>query len=224
MRRRAARRRYGGATALRTLLGLGLLAIMLGGSLAPFRKELWSERPAPIVAAVPRNDDEKPPTPALEIEFPPEEAESITLPIGVGPSGLQAEGKIHRTKNFKSHQEAVDMAKPGDAVIFDSTDARPVVVLRNLRDIQFISGSASWELHGDLVDCQFLFHEAKKIDQREGRLERCVFFRCPMKNTNLIHADAVSFYFDEHSPLHPKDNPSDGKAPILFLPALSATC
>src|SRR5262249_28536105 len=57
----------------------------------------------------------------------------------------------------------------------------------------------------------------KQVTQRAGRLQRCVFFRCPMKQTHLIHTDAVSFYFDERSPLHPKDNPDAGKIPMLLL-------
>ncbi len=210
-----------GNRGMRAALALGLLMLMLGGSLLAFRKEIWKDVLRPAATAQTKNGDEKPPKdepepiagPNIDEPAPPD----APIPIGAGDSGIKMEGKIHRTKNFKSHQEAVDAAEPGDAVIFDSADARPILVLRPLRDVQFISGAAAWELHADLVDCQFILHEAKRIEQRSGKLERCVFFRCPMKHSLLTHTDAVSFYFDERSPLHPKDNPGGGKSPILFL-------
>jgi hypothetical protein len=124
---------------------------------------------------------------------------------------------VLRTRDFKSHQEAVDAAKPGDSVVFDSADARPVIVQRPLHDVQFLSGAAAWELHADVVDCQWILHEAKSFTQRAGRLERCAFYRCPLRRAFLTHADAVSFYFDERAPLHPKDNPDAGKTSALWL-------
>lgn len=218
----------------RVLFAMTLLLLMLGGSLLFFRKDLWKQpvKPAPTevvekkaselppkVEPKPPIEKDKEPEPKKEPEKdkkdepPPIKDEPLTpLPIGVGESGLRAGAKIHRTKAFKSHQEAVDAAQPGDSVIFDSADARPVLVQQPIRDVQFISGSATWELHADLIDCQFILHEAKQLTQMAGRMERCVFFRCPMKRTHLIHADAVSMYFDDRSPMHP-----DPKAPILFL-------
>ena len=204
------------------LIAFGALCLMLGSSLLLFRKELWKDLPKPVetVQSQPREDDNPLPKdepPPEEKKEPPPKFEGPAPPIGVGESGLQAGGKIHRTKNFKSHQEAVDAAVPGDAVIFDSPDTKPIVVQNMLRDVQFISGSATWELHADVIDCQFFFHETKQLVQMEGKMERCAFFRCPTKKTHLIHADAVSFYFDESSPLHPKDNPDNGKTPLLQL-------
>ena len=155
--------------------------------------------------------------PPVEIVVPKEEPPLGPLPVGVGESGLRDGATVHRTKNYKSHQEAVDACKPGDAVIFDSPDPRPIVLIKPLRDVQFLSGQATWEVHADLIDCQFLYHETRQFVQRGGKLERCVFFRCPMKQTLLLHADAVSFYFDERSPLHPKDNPDAGRTPALQL-------
>jgi Inner membrane component of T3SS, cytoplasmic domain len=236
VRQRTARMHARSNKTKRVLFAVGLLALMLGGSLLLFRKDFWKKADRPAPAAVvekkepdqpakidhepPKDKDkenEKPPDkekkdePAIKVEpmKPP--------PIGIGESGLRAGAKIHRTRTFKSHQEAVDAAEPGDSVIFDSADAKPIVVHKPIRDVQFLSGSASWELHADLIDCQFLFHETKQFEQMAGRMERCVFFRCPMKRTHLIHADAVSMYFDERSPLHPTFNPDQGRTPTLLL-------
>lgn len=204
----------------KALIAFCFLVLMLTGSAFAFRKDIWKE-PAKPVAQTEIKVEEPPTEGPIErgpIEPPvPKVPVLAALPVGVGPSGLKVEGKIHRARSFKSHQEAVDAAQPGDAVIFDSIDAKPIVVQRPLVDIQFLSGSATWELHADLVDCQFLYHETRQFIQRAGKLQRCVFFRCPIKHTDLIHADAVSFYFDERSPLHPKDNPDGGKSPTLLL-------
>jgi pSer/pThr/pTyr-binding forkhead associated (FHA) protein len=207
----------------RALIAFLVLLLMLGGSVFAFRKELWKERPRPVETVQSKEEEkpaekkepeeqkqEEPPPPMKEPELPP-------LAIGAGEAGQVAGGKVLRTKDFKSHQEAVEAAGAGDSVIFDSPDAKPIVVQKPIRDVQFISGSATWELHTDLIDCQFILHETKQIIQRAGRLQRCVFFRCLMKQTHLIYSDAVSFYFDERSPLHPKDNPDAGKTPILLL-------
>jgi hypothetical protein len=210
--------------AMRALLALGLLMLMLGGSLLLFRKDVWKEPTKPIDVAEEKKEESKPvpdnpePPPGPMIDVPAGPQTPLEpLGIGAGAAGARADAKVLRTKNFKSHQEAVDAAAPGDSVIFDTPDTQPIVVVKPLRDVQFLSGAASWELHADLVDCQFLFHETKQMIQRGGRLERCAFYRCPMKQTRLVHADAVSFYFDERSPLRPKDNPDNGKTPILDL-------
>lgn len=218
----------------RVLFATLLLLVMLGGSLLAFRKEFWKPRdkPTPVETVqnrepettLPKND----PDPPIDKEKEKEKEKTPDVPtikddplkpltIGVGESGQKAGAKIHRTKSFKSHQEAVDAAQPGDSVIFDSSDSKPVLVQMPIRDVQFISGSATWELHADLIDCQFIFHEAKQFLQKAGKMERCAFFRCPMKQTHLIHTDAVSMYFDDRSPLHPKDNPDQGKTPAVLL-------
>jgi hypothetical protein len=208
----------------RVLLAVIMLISMLAGSLLLFRKELWKAPSAPSAVSTSNpTEGEKPPPsenpdPANEpVVENPLDGSLGPLAIGIGPSGLHEKGKIHRTRSFKSHQAAIDLAQPGDSVIFDSVDPKPIVVLKPMRDVQFISGSATWEIHADLIDCQFIFHEMKQFNQLAGKLERGVFFRCPMKQTRLIHADAVSFYFDERSSLHPKDNPQNGRSPALLL-------
>ena len=209
------------------VMALILMGLMIGGSYFVLRKDLWKDPAKPAVVVVPaEKEDEKPPPqddpPLVEKkDDPPLPKVGVRPPnvggIGIGPSGLREGMKIHRTRNFKSHQLAVDAAHPGDSVIFDSIDPNPIVVTQPLRDIQFISGAATWEIHDTLIECQFIFHEMKQFVQHEGKMEQCVFFRCPMKKTHLKHADDVSFYFDERSPLHPKDNPDGGKSPILLL-------
>ncbi|MCE9532947.1 MAG: FHA domain-containing protein [Planctomycetes bacterium] len=193
-------------------LALFLLFIMFGGSALLFRKDLWPAPAPKPVAQVEKPKEEEKPLPKEEpIEVP---VVKIEEPKKIDTAFT---GKVHRTRTYKSHQEAVDAARPGDSVIFDSADAKPIVVEKPIRDVQFISGIATWEVHADLIDCQFIYHETKQFLQNAGKMERSVFFRCPMKQTHLTHADAVSFYFDERSPLHPKDNPDGGKSPILLL-------
>jgi hypothetical protein len=208
--------------AMRVTIALGVLMLMLGGSVIAFRQEFWKKPETRSTIATTATEKEPPP----KIIEKPEESKRIepapelpALPlapiaIGAGPSGLTEKGKVLRTRQFKTHQEAVDSARPGDSVIFDSIDTRPIVVTRPLRDVQFLSGEASWEIHADIVDCQWVFHAAKQFLQRAGKAEQCVFFRCPMKQTRFVHADAVSLYFDERTPLHPRDNPA-GREPIL---------
>ncbi len=224
--RRSARRsrpsRKSGKNWRGILIGVSLLGLMLGGSLLIFRKDLWKTNPRQTVENEASKEQEQPvsdvPDPMPPKEEPKEPIfELAPLGYGAGPSGLKAGAKIHRSSKFKSHQEAVDAAQPGDSVIFDSRDDKPIEVKKQVVDVQFISGSGKWEIHADMIDCQFILHEMPQFIQKAGRLERCVFFRCPMKNTYLIHADTVSMYFDEHSPLHPKDNGEGGQRPILQL-------
>ncbi len=237
VRQRTARMHAASSKKKRVLFAVALLALMLGGSLLFFRKEFWKPSAKALPAEVVQTNEPEPQPPKVDPEPPAKDKEKDKekekdkkddpppakddglkpLPIGIGESGLRAGTKIHRTKNYKSHQEAVDAAQPGDSVIFDSADARPVLVQNPIRDVQFISGSATWELHADLIDCQFIYHEAKQMMQMAGKMERCVFFRCPMKRTHLIHADSVSMYFDDRSPLHPIFNPDQGKTPALQL-------
>jgi hypothetical protein len=221
--RRSKRATKGGKNWRGILIGLLLLGIMLGGSLLIFRKELWKPQQKHVVENdTPTKEEDTPPPPKDPKEPPKDDPKEPAIEIaplgfGAGPSGLKAGAKIHRTSKFKSHQEAVDAAAPGDSVIFDTRDDKPIEVKKQLVDVQFISGSSKWEIHADVIDCQFILHEMPEFIQKAGRLEHCVFYRCPMKNTHLIYSNTVSMYFDEHSPLHPKDNGEGGKRPILQL-------
>ncbi len=197
----------------RIFAGVAMIVIMLAGSSVLLRKEWWKDTP---------HEEERPPiveTKVLEIEpaVAPSKPKRIRGPIGACESGLLATGKVHRTRHFKSHQAAVDAAAPGDSVIFDSADVNSIVVRKPVKDVQFLSGSASWELRADLIDCQFFFHEAKQIEQRSGKLEGCAFFHCSLLQTHLTHTDAVSFYFDERTILNPNDRPNGSKRARLLL-------
>ena len=133
--------------------------------------------PAPVGFAV---NTEPPPLP-------------YSLPVGAAkPSTSSA--RVHFTSQV-GVQAAVDSADPGDAVVFDAPGVGNLVVRRPLKDVQFIGGSAAWELRADLTDCQFFWHTPARMTQGAARMERCAFYQSHGPATHLMHADAVTFYY-----------------------------
>lgn len=116
-----------------------------------------------------------------------------SLPVGAA-KGSTGSGKIYFTSQ-SSAQAAVDAVQEGDAVVFDAPGVGNIVVRRPIKDVQFIGGSAAWELRGDLADCQFFWHTPARMIQGAARMERCAFYQSHGPATHLTHADAVSFYF-----------------------------
>lgn len=117
-----------------------------------------------------------------------------TLPMGAARAATGDAGRLFFTSQGGA-QAAVDAAQAGDAVVFDAPGVAPVMVRRALKDVQFIGGSAAWELHADLTDCQFFWHTPASMMQKSGRLERAAFYQSHGPATQLNHADAVSFYY-----------------------------
>ncbi len=115
-----------------------------------------------------------------------------SLPVGAAKSPVRDNAKIYFTSQSGA-QAAVDAASEGDAVVFDGPLAN-IVVRRPLKDVQFIGGTASWELRADLTDCQFFWHTPVRMTQGAARMERCAFYQSHGPATHLTHADAVSFY------------------------------
>ncbi|MFA6546226.1 MAG: FHA domain-containing protein, partial [Limisphaerales bacterium] len=115
-----------------------------------------------------------------------------SLPVGAAKAGPVASGKVHFTSRGGG-QAAVDAAQEGDAVVFDAPGGN-IVVRHALKDVQFIGGSATWELRADLTDCQFFWHTPARMTQGAARMERCAFYRSHGPATLLTHADAVTFY------------------------------
>ena len=97
-----------------------------------------------------------------------------TLPMGAARAATGDAGRLFFTSQGGA-QAAVDAAQAGDAVVFDAPGVAPVMVRRALKDVQFIGGSAAWELHADLTDCQFFWHTPASMMQKSGRLERAAF-------------------------------------------------
>ncbi|NBR84298.1 MAG: FHA domain-containing protein [Verrucomicrobia bacterium] len=115
-----------------------------------------------------------------------------SLPVGAAKPG-GGSGKIYFTSQ-SSGQAAVDAAQEGDAIVFDAPGG-DIVVNRPLKDVQFIGGSAAWELRANLTGCQFFWHTPTHLTQTAGKLELCAFFRSHGPATQLTHADGVSFYY-----------------------------
>lgn len=115
------------------------------------------------------------------------------LPVGAARASTAA-ARIYFTSQ-SSAQAAVDAAQEGDAVVFDAPGAGNIVVRKPLKDVQFIGGSAAWELRADLADCQFFWHTPVRMTQGAARMERCAFYQSHGPATHLMHADAVSFYY-----------------------------
>lgn len=116
-----------------------------------------------------------------------------SLPVGAAKASTSS-GRIYFTSQ-SSAQAAVDAAQEGDAVVFDAPGAGNIVVRKPLKDVQFIGGSAAWELRADLADCQFFWHTPVRMTQGAARMERCAFYHSHGPATHLMHADAVSFYY-----------------------------
>ncbi len=117
-----------------------------------------------------------------------------SLPMGAARVATGNAGRVFFSSQ-SSAQAAVDAAQAGDAVVFDAPGATPVVVRRAVKDVQFIGGSAAWDLQADLTDCQFFWHQPTTMTQKSGRLERCAFYQSHGPATRLNHTDAVSFYY-----------------------------
>ncbi|MFM8469994.1 MAG: FHA domain-containing protein [Limisphaerales bacterium] len=134
-----------------------------------------------------------PPAPvgfAVAAEPPPLPYE---LPVGAAKASTSA-ARVYFTSQ-SSAQAAVDAAQEGDAVVFDAPGAGNIVVRKPLKDVQFIGGSAAWELRADLADCQFFWHTPVRMIQGSAKMERCAFYQSHGPATRLTHADAVSFYY-----------------------------
>ena len=117
-----------------------------------------------------------------------------SLPVGAAKASAQGNAKIYFTSQ-SSAQAAVDAAGAGDAVVFDSPTAGTITVRKPIKDVQFIGGSAAWELRADLMDCQFFWHTPTRMTQGAARMERCAFYQSHGPATHLTHADAVTFYY-----------------------------
>jgi hypothetical protein len=138
-------------------------------------------------------DPTTPPAPvgfAVATEPPPL---PYSLPVGAARASTAA-ARVYFTSQI-SAQAAVDAAQESDAVVFDAPGAGNIVVRKPLKDVQFIGGSAAWELRADLVDCQFFWHTPVRMIQGAARMERCAFYQSHGPATHLMHADAVSFYY-----------------------------
>lgn len=114
------------------------------------------------------------------------------LPVGAAKAAARGGTRIYFTSQGGA-QAAVDAAGEGDAVVFDAPGGN-IVLRRPLRDVQFIGGSAAWELRADLADCQFFWHTPTRMTQGAARMERCAFYQSHGPATLLTHADAVTFY------------------------------
>lgn len=117
-----------------------------------------------------------------------------SLPIGAAKASAQGNAKIYFTSQ-SSAQAAVDAAAEGDAVVFDAPAAGTITVRKPMKDVQFIGGSAAWELRAELMDCQFFWHTPTRMTQGAARMERCAFYQSHGPATHLTHADAVTFYY-----------------------------
>ncbi len=131
-----------------------------------------------------------PPGFAVATEPPPL---PYALPVGAAKAEGNANAKLYFTSQ-SSPQAAVDAAQEGDAVIFDAPGSGEVVVRRPIKGVQFIGGSAGWELAANMADCQFFWHTPTRFTQKSGKLERCAFYRSHGPATHLTHADGVTFY------------------------------
>lgn len=164
----------------RSSQGVAVLGAPAPGSAAP------TAGPPPV-PEVP--EPELPPGFNLASEPPPL---PYSLPIGAAQVPVRDGGKVYYTSQ-SSAQAAVDAAVEGDAVVFDGPVAN-LVVRRPLKDVQFIGGSAAWELRADVTDCQFFWHTPVRMTQGSARMERCAFYQSHGPATHLTHADAVTFY------------------------------
>jgi hypothetical protein len=115
------------------------------------------------------------------------------LPVGAA-AAAKAGAKVYFTSQG-SAQAAVDAAHEGDAVVFDAPSVGSVVVRRPLKDVQFIGGSAAWQLEADVTGCQFFWHTPTEMTQKSGKLEHSAFYQSHGPATHLTHADAVTFYY-----------------------------
>lgn len=138
--------------------------------------------------------------------------------IGAAPAEAKATGAVHAVSKFPSAQAAVEAAKPGDAVLFDvspKTGKHAISLTKPLTDVQFIGGSANWDVRADLVDCQFFWHSAS-IQQHAGKIERSAFYSS-FGPSQFTHLDSVSFYYGNGDLLWPAQNPDKGKTPQLQM-------
>lgn len=140
-------------------------------------------------AAPPEPVSKVPPGFLLATEPPP-----LPYALPVGAAKVTAGGaKVYFTSQG-SAQAAVDAAHEGDAVVFDAPAVGQVVVRRPLKDVQFIGGSAAWQLEADVTGCQFFWHTPTEMTQKSGKLEHSAFYQSHGPATHLTHTDAVTFY------------------------------